>query len=112
MSFQLIIVKQAPYLGRLSQEITEAIMSLALFDIDHKVVFFEDGLAWLRQNQAPIAQKSVEKQLKALPMYGSEEIYYCSEHKAEQATLGDIAEPVSQAQLAQWFQDAKHIEVF
>lgn len=111
----LIIIKQAPYNGRTSSEIIEAIMSLALFDVEHRVVFFEDALAWLIKDQSPENQKSIEKQLKALPIYGSESIHYCSEHKDQKFAdfeFSDIAEPVSLDVLATWMKSAKHVEVF
>ncbi|MDX1473273.1 MAG: DsrE family protein, partial [Reinekea sp.] len=94
MSFHLIIVKQAPYQGRSSHEIVEAIMSLALFDVEHRIVFFESGLTWLLKNQGPAMQKSLEKQLNALPIYGCDDIYYCADHQAQivgNAELNDIA---------------------
>jgi sulfur relay (sulfurtransferase) DsrF/TusC family protein len=111
----LIIIKQAPYEGRSSSEIIEAVMSLALFDVEHHVVFFGEGLAWLLKNQSPENQKSIEKQLKALPIYGSESIHYCLEHKANlfpETELSDLAEPVSLGALSSWIREAKHVEVF
>ncbi|EAR09672.1 DsrE family protein [Reinekea blandensis] len=115
MSFQLIIIKSAPYAGRQSHEILEAVMSLALFDIEHRIVFFEQGLGWLLPNQQPVGQKSLEKQLAALPMYGSESLHYCQEHA--ESVLNDLAindqvSPITSAALAQWIQDAAHVEVF
>ncbi len=115
MSFHLVLVTKPPYSGRTSHEIIEAIMSLALFDVAHKIVFFDAGLSWLTVNQCPEQQKSLEKQLNALPIYGCDDIYYCSEHRAtllESTELNSIAEPVLEAELAQWFQQAKQVEVF
>ena len=115
MSFQLIIVTKPPYSGRTSHEIVEAIMSLALFDVEHKIVFFEAGLSWLVSDQKPDQQKSLEKQLNALPIYGCDDIYYCEEHRnaiVADRQLNSIADPVTEAELAIWFQQAKHVEVF
>ncbi|WP_320824973.1 DsrE family protein [Reinekea sp.] len=115
MSFNLIIIKQSPYQGRQSHEILEAIMSLALFDIDHRVVFFEQGISWLFAQQAPADQKSLEKQLSALPLYGSEQLYYCQEHHLDlfpdQQPLPSV-QPVSAEELALWCRQAQHVEVF
>lgn len=114
MAFNLIIIKQAPYSGRTAHETLEAIMSLALFEVPHKVVFFGPALSWLLSNQNPSQQKSLEKQINALPMYGSEDIYYVTEHLNlfAGATLNNNAEPVAEAELAQWFKQAAQVEVF
>lgn len=112
MSFNLIIVKEAPYQGRQSHEILEAVMSLALFDIEHRVVFFEAGLTWLLENQQPENQKSLSKQISALPMYGSENIYYCLEHKTSKMRLNETAEAIELKTLASWVLEADKVEVF
>jgi sulfur relay (sulfurtransferase) DsrF/TusC family protein len=115
MSFNLILIKQPPYSGRTSHEILEAIMSLALFEVPHKIVFFGPALTWLVTEQFSNGQKSLEKQLKALPMYGSEEIHFVQEHKniyLPEQIHANIAEPISQETLSQWFRDAKQVEVF
>jgi sulfur relay protein TusC/DsrF len=115
MSFNLIIIKQSPYQGRQSHEILEAIMSLALFDIDHRVVFFEQGISWLFVQQTPTDQKSVEKQLSALPLYGSEQLYYCKEHHLglfPEQQLQASVQPISADELALWCRQAQHVEVF
>lgn len=115
MSFSLFIVKRPSYLGRSHLEITEALMSLALFDIEHKIVFFEQGISWLLKKQNPAEDKSLEKQLNALPLYGSEEIYFVEEHAKELLpgqALNEIAEAVTQDQLTDWIREAEHTEVF
>lgn len=115
MSFQLIIIKSAPYAGRQSHEIVEAVMSLGLFDVEHRVVFFEQGIRWLLPGQQPEGHKSLEKQLSALPMYGSEALFYCHEHA--QALIGgraisELVSPLESTQLAGWMHQANHVEVF
>jgi len=115
MSFNLILVKQSAYQGRTSHEILEAIMSLGLFDIEHKVVFFENGIDWLLTDQKPQNQKSLEKQIAALPMYGSENLHFCQEHQQKifpDQTINSEVEPVPLRQVAAWFNQAKHTEVF
>ncbi|MFQ3283216.1 DsrE family protein [Reinekea sp.] len=115
MSFNLILVTQPAYRSRASHETLEAIMSLALFDIEHKVVFFEQGLTWLTADQRSTKSKSIEKQLNALPMYDSEELYYVAEH--QEAIIGknkvnSLVEPINLETLSTWFKQAKHVEVF
>ena len=114
MSSNLVIITQSPYQGRRSHESLEAIMSMALFDIDHKVIFFEDGLYWLTQNQKVADQKSLEKQLTALPMYGSEELYFVSEHQIKLLPNSQLHSSVSSINLptlTEWFRKANHVEV-
>lgn len=115
MSFNLILVTQPAYRSRSSHETLEAIMSLALFDIEHKVVFFEQGLTWLTANQLSSQTKSIEKQINALPMYDSDELYYVVDHL--KSVLGEnqvnsLVEPVDLATLSTWFKQAKHVEIF
>lgn len=115
MPFHLIIIKSSPYAGRQSHEILEAVMSLALFDVEHRVVFFEQGIRWLFTQQAPDQQKSLEKQLAALPMYGSEELYYCTEHAHSlfpAQTLNHDVSELNSEQLSEWIRQASHVEVF
>lgn len=90
-------------------------MSLALFEVSHRVVFFGDGLLWLTQPQTATHQKSLIKQLQALPLYGSEDIFYCGEHATDltkTSSLNDVAQPTSVAQLAQWLRESAKVEVF
>ena len=112
MNDALIIVKAAAYQGRQSEEILDAVLSLALFDLEHRVVFFGAGLSWLNKQQAPSKQKSLAKQLAALPMYGSDKIYYCAQHLPPETGVADFAKPVSTIELGQWLRAAKRVEVF
>ena len=111
----LVLVTAAPYQQRRSEEILEAVMSLALFDRDHAVVFWDQGLAWLQPDQRPETGKSLSRQLEALPLYGSEALYYCAEHR--EAVLGE--QPVNEDVTALALDDltwllrqARFVEVF
>lgn len=111
----LVLITQPPYQGRRSEEILEAVMSLALFDRDHAVVFFDQGLGWLAKGQAPVDSKSLNKQLSALPMYGSEALFYCASHQHRvlgQTIARDDIQACSLAQLAHWLRLARYVEVF
>lgn len=114
MSFNLIIVKSSPYSGRESHEILEAIMSLGLFEVEHRVVFFDSGIAWLATEQNPSHQKSLIKHISALPLYGSDALYFVKEHLTtmDDAEISDVANPVSLDHLAKWTRAANHVEVF
>lgn len=111
----LVLITRPPYQGRQSEEVVEAVMSLALFDRDHAVVFFDQGLAWLANNQAPVDAKNLSKQLSALPLYGSEALFYCASH--QHRVLGqdihrDDIQACSLGQLAHWLRQARYVEVF
>ncbi|WP_051207275.1 DsrE family protein [Saccharospirillum impatiens] len=111
----LVLITRPPYQGRRSEEVLEAVMSLALFDRDHAVVFFDQGLGWLAEGQAPGDSKSLSKQLSALPMYGSEALFYCAGHQHRvlgQTVSRDDVQACSLAQLAHWLRQARYVEVF
>jgi sulfur relay (sulfurtransferase) DsrF/TusC family protein len=115
MSFTLILVSRPAYQSRSAHESLEAIMSLALFDIEHKVVFFEQGITWLTDNQHPSNSKSLEKQINGLPMYDCDQLYYVSEHRIPtigESSVNGLIDPISIETLSQWFQEAIHVEVF
>lgn len=111
----LILVTAPPYQQRRSEEILEAIMSLALFDRDHAVIFWDQGLAWLTPEQQPSESKSLSRQLEALPLYGSEALFFCQQHRA--AVLGDqpVADsvaPISLTDIAMLMRQSRYVEVF
>lgn len=111
----LVIMTQPPYQSRLAHEQLEAIMSLALFDIEHRVVFLGDGLLWLIPGQYSKNSHSIDKQLQALPLYGSDSLHFVKEDK--EAILGssnvnDTVSAISRAELVQWIADAQNVEVF
>ncbi len=111
----VVLVTQPTYQQRRSEEILEAIMSLALFDRSHCVVFWDQGLSWLIPHQSPILGKSLSKQLSALPLYGSEALFYCESHRlpvlGDQA-IAEEAESMSLEGIARLLRDARHVEVF
>jgi len=111
----LILVTAAPYQQRRSEEILEAIMSLALFDRDHAVVFWDQGLAWLTTDQQPTSGKSLSRQLEALPLYGSDTLFFCQEHRAlvlGDQRITDQVEPLSLADIATLMRQSRYVEVF
>ncbi|WP_108127052.1 DsrE family protein [Saccharospirillum mangrovi] len=111
----LVLITSAPYQQRRSEEILEAVMSLALFDREHAVVFWHDGLAWLAPEQNPNEGKSLQRQLDALPLYGSDALFYCREHQASvlgEQTPPDSVQPMALNDLAQLLRQARYVEVF
>ncbi|WP_243645771.1 hypothetical protein [Reinekea marinisedimentorum] len=90
-------------------------MSLGLFEIEHRVVFFESGISWLLTGQQPEQEKSIEKQLNALPMYGTENLYFVEEHAGQLfpgQQLNENTAAVTEDTLVSWMHGADHIEVF
>lgn len=111
----VVLISCAPYQGRSSEEVLEAIMSLALFDRDHAVVFWDQGLEWLVDGQAPQSGKNLAKQLSALPLYGSEAMFYCKDHWEESwqtQPRSAVAEPLSLTAIARVLRRARYVEVF
>lgn len=91
-------------------------MALGLFDVPHRVVFFEAGLLWLADSQTPLSGKSLAKQISALAIYGSESLFYCATHAKTmgippEAIRCDI-ESISNEILVQWAREANRVEVF
>lgn len=81
----LIICRRAPYGESYAREALDVAMAAAAFDQRIAMLFLGDGVAQLftRQDSAALGQKSLEKQLSALPLYDVNEIYVDSEALAE-----------------------------
>ncbi|PTY36575.1 hypothetical protein BGP77_04570 [Saccharospirillum sp. MSK14-1] len=111
----LILVTAAPYQQRRSEEILEAIMSLALFDRDHAVIFWDQGLGWLTPDQQPANGKSLSRQLEALPLYGSDSLFFCLEHRdlvLGDQPIADQVEPLGLTAIAELMRQSRYVEVF
>lgn len=111
----VILITQPTYQERRSEEILETVMSLALFDRSHCVVFWDHGLSWLIQDQAPETGKSLSKQLSALSLYGSDALFYCRQHRG--AILGDqpvvdTVAPLDLPDIVRLLRSTHHAEVF
>lgn len=113
-SFSLLVISSPPYLGRQSHEILEAALALALFDTPFKVVFIDEGVAWCVPTEGNDHHKSLYKQLKAMPMYGADELFVCQEHADHwQVTFDhETFEAATEMQIATWLSEAKFVEVF
>ncbi len=75
----LALCRQAPYGDALAREGLEAILAAAAMDQAPAVLFLRDGVFQLLPEQAPsaIGQKSLLRNLQALPMFGIETIHVC-----------------------------------
>lgn len=73
----LIVIDQPPYGNWAGREALDMAFSLAAFDQSVSMLFMGAGVNWLRKDQetGEIAQKSVEKNLSAAPIFGVETLY-------------------------------------
>lgn len=73
----LIVCRRPPYGESYAREALDVAMAAAAFDQRVAMLFLGDGVMQLlnRQDGDAIAQKSLEKQLSALPLYDVNDIY-------------------------------------
>ena len=73
----LLICRHAPYGQSLAREALDVALTAATFDQQVAMLFMGDGVLQLFKSQQPaaIAQKALDKQLAALPLYDVETIY-------------------------------------
>lgn len=93
----LLICRHAPYGQSLAREALDVALTAATFDQPVAMLFMGDGVLQLVKSQQPaaIAQKALDKQLAALPLYDVETIYVEAEAlQARGLTPADLALPV------------------
>lgn len=85
MSTMLIISSQAPYYSSAAQDAIEAALAASNVGVEVSFILIDDGVFQLLNDQhgAYIHKKSIMKQIKALPLYDIESIFYVSESLAE-----------------------------
>ncbi|MET0380012.1 MAG: sulfurtransferase complex subunit TusC [Spongiibacteraceae bacterium] len=73
----LLICRHAPYGNSRAREALDVALTAATFDQPVTMLFLGDGVLQLLRDQQPaaIAQKALDKQLAALPLYDVETIY-------------------------------------
>lgn len=100
----LALCRQAPYGSALAREGLEAVLAAAAMDQVGNLLFCGDGVFQLLPEQFPegIQQKSLQRNLQALPIFGIEQVFVCSQSLAqrgltiEQLAHGQLAlEPVT-----------------
>jgi len=81
----LVISRQAPWSGLSARESLDIVLAGGAFDLPIGLLFMDDGVFQLAQSQAPSAlqQKDLTANLKALEMFGVEDIYACGKSLAE-----------------------------
>lgn len=94
----LLICRHAPYGASLAREALDVALTAATFDQPVALLFLGDGVQQLLRAQSPaaIAQKALDKQLAALPLYDINTIYVEAEAlRARGLTEADLALPAS-----------------
>ncbi len=92
----LLICRRAPYGQSLAREALDVALTAATFDQQVAMLFMGDGVLQLLKGQQPaaIAQKALDKQLAALPLYDIETIYVEAEALQQRGlALSDLALP-------------------
>lgn len=81
----LALCRQAPYGNALAREGLEAILAASALEQVPDVLFCGDGVFQLLPDQAPgdIGQKSLQRNLQALPVFGVERAYVCERSLAQ-----------------------------
>lgn len=93
----LLICRHAPYGNSLAREALDVALTAATFDQPVAMLFLGDGVLQLVRDQQPaaIAQKALDKQLAALPLYDVETIYVeAAALSARGLDAADLALPV------------------
>ena len=93
----LLICRHAPYGQTLAREALDVALTAATFDQTVALLFMGDGVQQLIRAQQPsaIAQKALDKQLAALPLYDVETIYVeAAALRARGLAADDLALPV------------------
>ncbi|SDZ83099.1 sulfurtransferase complex subunit TusC [Microbulbifer marinus] len=81
----LALCRQAPYGNALAREGLEAILAAAAMEQVADILFCGDGVFQLLPEQLPadIEQKSLQRNLQALPVFGVEQAFICSKSLAQ-----------------------------
>jgi tRNA 2-thiouridine synthesizing protein C len=81
----LVISRQAPWSGLSGRESLDIVLAGGAFDLPIGLLFMDDGVFQLSPSQAPAAlqQKDLTANLKALEMFGVEDVFACGQSLAE-----------------------------
>lgn len=71
----LFVFRHAPYGTLKAREGLDALLAAAVYEQDVAVLFLDDGVQQLRDEQQPEQQKNHGRMLSALPLYGVEKVY-------------------------------------
>lgn len=95
----LALCRQAPYGNVLAREGLEAVLACAAMDQVPEILFLNDGVFQLLPQAAEaIREKSLYRNLQALPMFGVETVHLCRK-SLEERGLDSAAMEISGAQI-------------
>lgn len=100
----LFLLRSAPYAGSKAYETLESLLVAAVFDQEVSVLFADDGVYQLLNEQDPsgIGTRSVGAGLKALSTYDVERVYASTQSLEERdVSISDIELPVDTLNAAQ-----------
>ncbi|MBX8485596.1 sulfurtransferase complex subunit TusC [Pseudomonas cichorii] len=80
----LIISRQAPWAGTSTREALDIVLAGGAYDLPVGLLFMDDGVFQLlpQQNASALQQKDLTANLKALSMFGVEDVYACGQSLA------------------------------
>ncbi|MDY7565497.1 sulfurtransferase complex subunit TusC [Pseudomonas sp. RTC3] len=81
----LIISRQAPWSGPGAREALDIVLAGGAFDLPIGLLFLDDGVLQLlpEQQAAQVQQKDLTANLKALSLFGVEDIFACNDSLVE-----------------------------
>ena len=86
----LMVSRQSPWSGPGAREALDIVLAGGAFDLPIGVLFMDDGVFQLApgQNAAALEQKDLTANLRALEMFGIEDLYVCARSLAERGLSG------------------------
>ncbi|HEY7772441.1 MAG TPA: sulfurtransferase complex subunit TusC [Marinagarivorans sp.] len=114
----LFIFRHSPYGSSLGREGLEAALAAGAFEQNMAILFLDEGVWQLLDNQAAehIARKNHQKMAKALPLFGIDKLYCSADHLHQRAleaeALAMTCQPLDNSQIKQLMANAKNILSF
>lgn len=111
----LIIQTHAPYASSHAQEALDLVLAAAAFDTNVTYLLTGDACYQLLPYQAPehVGRKALHKMMKALPIYGVDQILVAQDDLTARGITGmDSAlciQPISQAEIRDLIQAARNV---
>ena len=114
----LFIFRHSPYGSSLGREGLEAALAAGAFDQNMAILFLDEGIWQLQDNQAAehIERKNHQKMTKALPLFGIDKLYCSTEHLNERGltteALAKTCQPLDKNEIKHLMANAKNVLSF
>lgn len=81
----LVISRQAPWSGMSARDALDIVLAGAAFELPISLLFLDDGVLQLLGTQKPeqLSVKNLQANIRALPMFGVEQLYVASRSLSE-----------------------------